>query len=336
MHDAHKKPTLQKRTAAFLYVCAGVLILTVPHLLSAAGAGIVSCTGLDCQFCSVAQLIQNVINFLIQLSIPLSAALFAYAGFLYATAGVSGKSDQINKARGIFSKVGGGFIFTLIGWLVINTFLSTLLGGGPYANGKWFEIPCVNNRNIAGSSIATLLNGLVAGTPDTSGSVGGITGVTNAQCASTNDPPCGAAYLQSVDFTDTEAAAMSCIAVTENSGQSAGCTGNACGAFQIMLTQNKLEGEACAKYNNGNTTLDCPSLCKGTNGAATKTYACKPCVLASQDAQCNAESAQNLYANEGYTPWLGGGEGSSDNAKAVGCVNKYDPTSDSLSSNNNP
>ena len=170
MHGTHNKLTLQKRTAAFLYVCAGVLILTVPHLLSAAGAGIVSCTGLDCQFCSVAQLIQNVINFLIQLSIPLSAALFAYAGFLYATAGVSGKSDQINKARGIFSKVGGGFIFTLIDWLVINTFLSTLLGGGPYANGKWFEIPCVNNRNISTGGIAQLLNGLVAGTPNTSGS----------------------------------------------------------------------------------------------------------------------------------------------------------------------
>ena len=38
MHGTHNKLTLQKRTAAFLYVCAGVLILTVPHLLSAAGA----------------------------------------------------------------------------------------------------------------------------------------------------------------------------------------------------------------------------------------------------------------------------------------------------------
>ena len=150
---------------------AGVVVLIAPHV---AAAALVPCTGLSCEFCDVAKLIQGIINFLIQLSIPLSAALFAYAGFLYATAGISGKPNQTGQAKTIFVAVGGGFVFTLIGWLVINTFLTTLLGGGPYANGKWFEIPCVGNaRNIAGSNMGTLLNGLTAGTPNTSGLTAG-------------------------------------------------------------------------------------------------------------------------------------------------------------------
>jgi len=132
---------LFRRTSAFWYSCAAVVLLLAPHL---AAAALVPCSGLDCEFCSVGKLIQGLINFIITISIPIAAALFAYAGYLYASAGVLGKPGQISAAHGVFSRVAFGFILTLIGWLVINTILSTLLAGGPYTQGAWFNIPCVD------------------------------------------------------------------------------------------------------------------------------------------------------------------------------------------------
>jgi len=135
-----------------------LVLLVLPHLASAA---LTSCTGLNCQFCSVAQMVQNIINFLIQLSIPIAAALFAYAGFSYATA--RGNTTKIAKATGVFAIVGVGFILTLIGWLVINTMLSILLGNGPYSNGRWFQIPCVSSRDTGSNTIGNLIGSLVSG-----------------------------------------------------------------------------------------------------------------------------------------------------------------------------
>ena len=42
--------------------------------------GLVPCTGLNCQACHLASLVQNIIKFLIMLAIPIAALLFAVAG----------------------------------------------------------------------------------------------------------------------------------------------------------------------------------------------------------------------------------------------------------------
>jgi hypothetical protein len=82
--------------------------------------GIVPCNGPDCQACSVVALIQNIINFLLGLSIPLVAAMFAYAGVIYFSSSVL---DKIQKAKDIFKSVGIGFAIMAAGWLVVNTVL---------------------------------------------------------------------------------------------------------------------------------------------------------------------------------------------------------------------
>jgi len=60
--------------------------------------------------------------------------------------------------------------------------------------------------------------------------------------------PAALRHFQAAGFSDAQAQAMSCIAMTENSGKSSGCNGNACGSFQILLTKNSLSGPDCAQY----------------------------------------------------------------------------------------
>lgn len=69
-------------------------------------------------------LINNVIHFLLfKLALPLSAIMFAYAGFLMITAGgAEGKT----KAKGIFSNAVFGLVIAAAGWLIIRTILSVL------------------------------------------------------------------------------------------------------------------------------------------------------------------------------------------------------------------
>lgn len=69
--------------------------------------------------------IQNIITWLIGIATSLGAILFAYAGFLYLTAG----SDQnkVSRAKSIFRYVIKGFIIILLAWLIVYTILSVLV-----------------------------------------------------------------------------------------------------------------------------------------------------------------------------------------------------------------
>src|SRR3989338_5178457 len=69
--------------ARLLLFMFGGLLFVIP-LLVEAQSGLVGCTGAaNCNFCAFTGLFQSIINFLIGLSIPLSALLFAWAGILY-------------------------------------------------------------------------------------------------------------------------------------------------------------------------------------------------------------------------------------------------------------
>ncbi len=105
------------------------------------GSGLIPCTGINCQACRLADLAQNIINFLIGLSIPLAAAMFAYAGVIYFTSGVI---DKIEKAKKIFTSVLIGFALVAGGWLIVQTILSTILSDS-YKN--WNEIKCIQAKD---------------------------------------------------------------------------------------------------------------------------------------------------------------------------------------------
>lgn len=80
----------------------------------------------ECGFVDLIQLIENFIDILILIAVPLAVILFAYAGFLYITA--AGNTNQIERAHTIFKNVFIGFVIILAAWLVVNAIVTSLVG----------------------------------------------------------------------------------------------------------------------------------------------------------------------------------------------------------------
>ena len=78
-----------------------------------------------CEFSDVIKLVNNIIKFLIWVSIPLAVIAFTYAGFLMVTSG--GNPGQIDKAKGIFRNVAIGLVFVISAWLIVYLIISNLV-----------------------------------------------------------------------------------------------------------------------------------------------------------------------------------------------------------------
>lgn len=80
--------------------------------------GLIPCAGPDCNFGHVIQFANTIISWLLRIAIPVSAALFSYAGFLYLTSeGNPGKKSAANK---VFQSVFWGFVMALSAWIIVN------------------------------------------------------------------------------------------------------------------------------------------------------------------------------------------------------------------------
>jgi len=176
-----------------------------------------------CQACSLAQLVQNLINFLIGLSIPVAAALFAWAGILYFTS--AGDLSKRQQAKGIFKNAFIGFVIVITAWLVINTLLHVIFSQGEFSGGTWFTIQCSANRPITGD-IGTVI-GNVLGT----GAVSNPT-FTDLNGSSGPQNPAGTT-LNNLSQADQDAI---------NSAVEDACFENN-------------DAVSCAAYNNSNTIL---------------------------------------------------------------------------------
>jgi hypothetical protein len=106
------------------------LIIAIPVFVK---AGIIPDCGItqpnggvnkECGFDDFLQLINNVIDWIIRISIPVAAGVFAWAGFKYMTTGIS---DQKSAAKAMLVKVFVGFVFILAAWLIIGTIIKALL-----------------------------------------------------------------------------------------------------------------------------------------------------------------------------------------------------------------
>jgi hypothetical protein len=121
---------------------------------------LVPCSGADdCQFCSLAKLSQNIINFLVGLSIPLAAGLLAWAGLLYFSSSVS--PGNIERAKKILMMAALGFFITISAWLVVQTLLKIILNQGVQQYRDWNTVQCVSNRQVR-TDINALLNSIPA------------------------------------------------------------------------------------------------------------------------------------------------------------------------------
>lgn len=83
---------------------------------------IIACSGTDCNWAGFIKTINNFIDFLFRLAVSLATISFAFAGFLYLTAGDD--TGKTQRARDIFKKVIIGFIFMAVAWLLVKTLLS--------------------------------------------------------------------------------------------------------------------------------------------------------------------------------------------------------------------
>lgn len=112
-----------KKTKYFIIVAIIFLGLT-----SFANAGLVPCTGPEgtnpCNLTQLGQMLMNIIRELFKIAVVLTGVGFAWAGFLYLTAG--GDSGQIKKAHNVFGKIIIGFLILCCSFLIVNLIAATL------------------------------------------------------------------------------------------------------------------------------------------------------------------------------------------------------------------
>lgn len=126
-------------------------------------SGIVPCED-NCNACDLVALSQDIINFLVYLSIFAATIAIVWAGFLYVKA--QGSPGEIQKAHKIFGTVIVGLIIVLAAWLFVNLLVTTfvnpkLVGGGqPTLENilPWNQIECKRiEANKAAQQEARLL-----------------------------------------------------------------------------------------------------------------------------------------------------------------------------------
>lgn len=78
----------------------------------------------NCGYNDLLQLVNNIIKWIVLVSMPIAAGVFAWAGFTYMTTGVV---DERTKAKNMIQKVFIGFVFILSAWLIVSTILNALL-----------------------------------------------------------------------------------------------------------------------------------------------------------------------------------------------------------------
>lgn len=107
----------------------------------------------SCGMCHIVQLIQNVLSFLVTVSVMIATLMFVYAGFLYLTAG--GSPDKIKSATKIFTNVGIGFVFVLGAFLIVDTIMKVFYNENT-SFGPWNEIECSSpSRPVSNSAQVT-------------------------------------------------------------------------------------------------------------------------------------------------------------------------------------
>ncbi len=109
----------------------GVLMFVSPFVIHAAG-GLIPCDGPDCDVDQLIVLVRNILRFFSYTVAFVAAALFAWGGILYITAG--GNPSRIQKAHTVFGYAALGLVLVLAAWLVVFAIMSGLGVGADF----WF------------------------------------------------------------------------------------------------------------------------------------------------------------------------------------------------------
>ncbi len=110
---------MNKKITKFLPILF-LLLIFIPVLVK---AQIIPDCSPNCGYDDFIQLISNVIGWIIKVSVPVAAIVFAWIGFKYMTTGIS---DQKAEAKKMLGKVFWGFVFILAAYLIVDTILKAL------------------------------------------------------------------------------------------------------------------------------------------------------------------------------------------------------------------
>jgi|SRR3989344_2512551 len=78
----------------------------------------------ECGWLQLIQLVNNLIDWVVYVSIPVAAGVFAWAGFILMTTAVA---DKKSYAKDMMWKVFLGLVAILAAWLIVDTILDALL-----------------------------------------------------------------------------------------------------------------------------------------------------------------------------------------------------------------
>gem|GEM_PF-990001 len=126
----------------FLLAC---LVVVLPSIVSAqptVPGGFVPCQGSDCTACSVVDLANNIVKWLIGILMIVFAIITAYAGFGLVTSGGNPAAKTEAKQKLINAFI--GLIIVLAAWILVDTLMRAILAGGNgEINGRlWTTISC--------------------------------------------------------------------------------------------------------------------------------------------------------------------------------------------------
>ncbi|MHB8860129.1 MAG: hypothetical protein ACYC48_00115 [Minisyncoccota bacterium] len=247
--------------------------------------------------------VNNIIEFLLTIAIVFVAPIMiAYSGFLYVVNPVD--PGGIAKAKGILLNTIVGIVVALAAWMIVDAIMAVLYNpsasSGSTVLGTWSSLITTSGDAClpqAGSLPGAELNQATSSTIGVA-QLGNLLGAPLSQCPSSNGV-CNPSALQAAGFTQTQANIMSCIAMTESSGDSSnppyntihpGSDSTACGLFSItQTTWGRTASGACSNFSN------------------------------CQNATCNTQVARTLVSQSGYSSWTCAG----CNSNAQACINKY-------------
>ena len=266
----------------------------------APGQGFIPCSGTTCSPCQLIVLFNTVIKWFLTISFLIFAIVALVAGIKLVTQGNPGALADAKKS---FTNAFIGLIIILAAFLIVDTLMRYLVrdGGEIRGYGPWQELKCATQTTARTTAFFDGDVPYVPGTMMTPSK--GAQVYSGGQLGQCNNSSCSPSALMSAGFTATQANVMSCIALTESSGNPSTPPFNvtnpnhrplstACGLFQVTRT---------TWNGNGISSGSCDSFSQCTN------------------ASCNTKAALQLVRASGYSSWTCPG----CNNKASFCVRQY-------------
>jgi hypothetical protein len=262
-------------------------------------SGFVPCSGTSCDFCDGMVMANTIIKWLFGMAFILFMVLAVKAGIKLV---IEGNPAALKAAKESFQNAFIGLIIFLCAWLIVDTLLRELLkgdAGSVEGWGPWTQVKCAE-QVAPGVSEGYFKGDLpyVPGQPMSSYSGSTYKGGPLPLCTNSY---CSVAALQNAGFTAQQAKVMSCIALTESSGnplnppyntipKNKDSNSTACGLFSIVKSTW-----------DGVSTGSCKSFSQCTNAA------------------CNTQNALKLVKQSGFQSWTCKG----CNSSAEACIAQY-------------